>query len=177
MPVKHNSVRRVLVAMGTNMPHGPLSGPVLLAAAAAEIARLPVTVLTRSNIWETAPWPPSAQAHYFNAVIALNWPSDAPDDMFNQLRAIEKQFGRERRERWGPRTLDLDLLDVGGETGVFDDITLPHPRLAERAFVLAPLAEAAPEWRHPITGAGIQGLLESLPEGQAVRRWGPFPPL
>lgn len=171
----NNIPRRVLVALGTNMAHRALAGPALLAAALDEMRKSPLVIRALSNIWETAPWPPSDQATFFNAVVAVDWEEHAPQAMFDGLRRIEQKFGRERRERWGPRTLDLDLLDVAGAIGEFGPITLPHPRLAERAFVLAPLAQAAPGWRHPVTGCDAVEMLRTLAPGQLARDLGPFP--
>lgn len=164
-----------LVALGTNLPFGALSGAELLAAAVRALAASGLTPLARSGVWRTAPWPPSDQAPYYNAVVVLTAAKRTPQNIFEELLATERQFGRERRERWGPRTLDLDLLDLGGAIGTFGDITLPHKRLHERAFVLAPLAEAAPDWRHPQLGRRAADLLAALPPGQAAEREGAFP--
>jgi 2-amino-4-hydroxy-6-hydroxymethyldihydropteridine diphosphokinase len=115
-----------------------------LAAAVAALACLPGTRLTAvSATYETAPVGPAGQQNYFNAVAALVT-SLSPLALLDHLLAIEQAQGRVRRERWGPRTLDLDLLLHGGT--VLDDprLTLPHPRMLERAFVLAPLADLAP---------------------------------
>lgn len=175
-----NQRHRALVALGTNMPMRDLAGPVLLAAAVNAMEQAGLRVVSRSGVWETDPWPPSAQAPYHNAVVALETSAGDPRALFEELRSIEREFGRERRERWGPRTLDLDILDFDGQAGQFGDLTIPHARLAERAFVLAPLAEAAPAWRHPVTARSAAELLSGLPPGQGVRRvaepgaWPPF---
>jgi 2-amino-4-hydroxy-6-hydroxymethyldihydropteridine diphosphokinase len=80
------------------------------------------------------------------------------------LHAIEASFGRKREERNAPRTLDLDLIDFDGR--IRDDAPiLPHPRVAERGFVLVPLADIAPDWRHPVSGLSIRDLIDRLPAG------------
>jgi 2-amino-4-hydroxy-6-hydroxymethyldihydropteridine diphosphokinase len=79
--------------------------------------------------------------------------------------AIEKGFGRVRKTRNEPRTLDLDLIDYGGLITDTEQLSLPHPRLHERAFVLRPLADIAPQWRHPDTGQSVQVLLDFVGEG------------
>ena len=136
-----------------------------------------------SGIWETEPWPPhlreAGQNSFYNAVVEVDPGARTPQALYALLRGIEVEFGRERRERWGPRTLDLDLLALSGCIGTFEGgdggIKLPHPRLQERAFVLAPMAEAAPDWRHPALTATAGELLRALGEEQGVRLWGPFP--
>jgi 2-amino-4-hydroxy-6-hydroxymethyldihydropteridine diphosphokinase len=162
------------VALGTNVPHGGLSGAALLAAALAELEDVGLKVLRRSAIWETTPWPPSDQAPFLNSVVELDCGGRTPQSLFDQLNVIERRFGRVRRARWGPRTLDLDVLDFGGLVGEYGAISLPHKRLHERAFVLAPMAEIAPEWRHPVSGLGAAALLEGVDPRQAVRRAGEF---
>ncbi len=96
----------------------------------------------------------------------------APDELVKVLQRIEAQFGRVRRTQWEARTLDLDLIDLDSRAGVFNGITLPHPRAHERAFVLAPLAEVAPDWRHPVLGRSAAELLAELPDREDVERIG-----
>ncbi len=83
---------------------------------------------------------------------------------------IESRLGRVRGERWGPRTIDLDLLDYAGQVIDEPGLRLPHPRLHQRPFVLAPLAEAAPGWRHPLLHKTARELLQGL-DASGVRRW------
>lgn len=164
------------------MPYRGLSPPELLAQAIEALKRAGLAPRRVSGIWETEPWPPrlreEGQQSFFNAVVEVDPGSRTPQALYAFLRGIEIEFGRERRERWGPRTLDLDLLALGGQVGAFEGpeglIELPHPRLQERAFVLAPMAEAAPDWRHPVLGATPAELLRALGEDQGVRLWGPL---
>lgn len=119
----------------------------------------------RSCLYRTAPvgGPPGAP-DYLNAVVALR--PDAvhaePTALLGALLAIEARFGRRRRERWGPRTLDLDLLALGDEVRRAPDPVLPHPRTMERAFVLVPLLDVAPDWRDPATGRSAREALAAL---------------
>lgn len=159
-----------LIALGTNLPFNGVGGAELLAQAVEALAKDGLPASARSSVWESEAWPPgSAQPNYFNAVIAIEAGALAPAPLFERLRAVEVAFGRVRRERWGARTLDLDLLSLEGAVGEFGAVTLPHPRLHERAFVLAPLAEVAPDWVHPALGWNPGELVERLPPG--VRPW------
>lgn len=151
------------VALGSNL--GDRAGH--LAAALAALAALPGTrVLAVSATFETAPVGPAGQQNYFNAAAALST-SLAPHALLDHLLAIEQARGRVRRERWGPRTLDLDLL-LHGDT-VLDDphLTLPHPRMLERAFVLAPLADIAPDL--VLAGRSVSAHLAALHPSGIVR--------
>lgn len=134
------------------------------------------TVEAVSSLYETAPVGPVSQPDFLNAVVALQT-TLPPQDLMVALLRIEQQHGRDRSVSVlkGPRTLDLDLLaydDVVMET---PGLTLPHPALAERRFMLAPLAEIAPAWRHPVSGKNAAELLAELPctgeeRGQKVRK-------
>ncbi len=97
--------------------------------------------------------------------------------MLKELHAVEAEFGRVRGERNAARLIDLDLLDHRGEIAFEAPgrATLPHPRLAERAFVLRPLADLAPDWHHPVTGKAVQALLAALPPGQVTELLDPQP--
>ena len=157
-----------LVALGSNL--GDRAGHLLGAVGA--LSRLAgVRLRALSPIYETAPVGPEGQGSYLNAVLALE-SRLGPRDLLDALLAIERAHGRVRRERWGARTLDLDLLDLGGRVLDLPGLTLPHPRLHERAFVLAPLADVAPDWRHPVLGRTAAELLAGLDAG-GVRPWRP----
>jgi len=144
-----------------------------LARAARTLAASPgVTGLRPSSVWETAPVGPP-QPHYLNAALELRI-GLAARDLLRLLQEVEAEAGRVRRERWGPRTLDLDLLLYGEERIEEPGLQVPHPALAERAFVLAPLAELCPERVVPGTGRTVAALLGACPPLQ-VRRAGPYP--
>lgn len=155
---------RTYIALGTNLPFEGLSGPALLDRALESIAAAGVKVLKRSQYWRSDPWPADLkdQPAYVNAVAEVDPGELDPAGLFAVLARVEAAFGRERRERWAARALDLDILDFKGFVGDFGGIRLPHPRMSERAFVLAPLAEIAPEWRHPVTGLNAVVLVAPL---------------
>jgi 2-amino-4-hydroxy-6-hydroxymethyldihydropteridine diphosphokinase len=116
-----------------------------------------------SRLWDSAPVPASDQPRFVNAVLRAEGAPD-PAALLAALHGIEARFGRVRGERNAARTLDLDLLDLNGLIRAAPAPVLPHPRLGQRAFVLAPLAEVAPGWRHPVTGETVEALLAALPE-------------
>ncbi|MDX2236983.1 MAG: 2-amino-4-hydroxy-6-hydroxymethyldihydropteridine diphosphokinase [Hyphomonadaceae bacterium] len=163
-----------VVALGANLPHRGLAGAALLAAAAEAVAAAGFRVLARSSVWTSPAWPPSDQPPFVNAVLLAESPTQDPAAALALLLSVEAAFGRERRAKWGPRTLDLDLIDFAGLVRPTPPPTLPHPRSHERAFVLAPLVEAAPDWRHPTLGRSAAALLAALPEGQGIARLGPL---
>jgi 2-amino-4-hydroxy-6-hydroxymethyldihydropteridine diphosphokinase len=163
-----------LIALGSNIAHAGLSGAALLREAVAALAAAGYRVRGKSSVWETAAWPPSDQPAYANAVVACDVGGRDPAVIMADLLAIERRFGRTRRVRWEARTLDLDLIDLGGLVGDFGEVILPHPRVEDRAFVLAPLAELAPDWRHPVSGQSAQALLVALPPGQDARLVSPL---
>jgi 2-amino-4-hydroxy-6-hydroxymethyldihydropteridine diphosphokinase len=165
-----NAATRAFVALGANMPFEGVSGPALLARAVAAMQGAGLVPRALSGVWQTEAWPSgSGQPDYYNAVAELDAGGRTPQQLYDALAAIERRFGRERRVRWAPRTLDLDIIAMDGFAGTFGEITLPHPRMHERTFVLAPLAEIAPAWRHPL-GRTAAELLANLPGGYRYRR-------
>ncbi|MGH8271919.1 MAG: 2-amino-4-hydroxy-6-hydroxymethyldihydropteridine diphosphokinase [Gammaproteobacteria bacterium] len=132
-----------------------------------ELGELPASELQKhSRLYCSKPWGPVPQPDFVNAVAALET-ALAPEVLLDELLAIESRHGRERGERWGPRTLDLDLLLYGDETISTPRLQVPHPRLAERAFVLAPFAELAPDLQVP--GAGtVMELLSRVEQGGVI---------
>jgi len=121
-------------------------------------------VAARSALYRTVPvGGPAGQRAYLNAVIGLRPPEGMdPGGLLAALLAIERAQGRQRRERWGPRTLDLDLLALGDVVLDTPALRLPHPRMMGRAFVLVPLCEAAPRWTHPVSGERACDALRRL---------------
>ena len=113
-----------------------------------------------SALYETAPLGP-AQPDYLNAALSLST-SLQPLELLSVLLELEQQAGRVRRERWGPRTLDLDLLFIANEIANYPTLSVPHPELARRAFALLPLLDVLPEAREPVTGEPYARLVEAL---------------
>ena len=160
----------ILIGLGANLPSVEFGAPpASLEAALGLLQQSGVALVRRSRWYRTAPVPISDQPWFVNGVAAIETALD-PAALLALMQTIEGRFGRVRRERNAARVLDLDLLDYAGRVSEPHDPPpiLPHPRLAERAFVLRPLAEVAPRWRHPATGAAIADLLRRLPPGQAA---------
>jgi 2-amino-4-hydroxy-6-hydroxymethyldihydropteridine diphosphokinase len=151
-------IARAFIGLGGNLGNVRQT----LGAAIDRLAGHPgVALVGRSRLYRTPPWGPVAQPDFLNAVIAVDTTLD-PHALLDVLLDTERAFGRVRDgERWGPRTLDLDLL-VHGDAVIHDErLDLPHPRIAERAFVLLPLADLDPGY--VIRGRGtVANLLETL---------------
>jgi 2-amino-4-hydroxy-6-hydroxymethyldihydropteridine diphosphokinase len=155
----------ILVGLGASLPAPDGAAPrATCAAAAALLGALPgLRLAALSRWWESAPIPPMPGAPWFVNGVARLEGEMAPEALLDHLQAIEARFGRQRPFPNAPRTLDLDLLDHGGQVLDTPRLTLPHPRMRGRAFVLRPLAEVAPGWLHPGTGQGVDALLADLP--------------
>ena len=162
----------IYIGLGGNLPH-PRFGPprVTLEAALAALGRRGVQIRRVSPWYRTAPVPASEQPWYINAVAEISTGFSA-DQLLAELHAVEDEFGRVRSVPNAPRLIDLDLLDFRGEIapGGPGKATLPHPRMTGRAFVLRPLADLAPDWRHPVSGASIQALVAALPADQVTQQ-------
>lgn len=147
----------ILIALGAN-----LAEPFDTLRSALRSLRAEAGLLRVSSPYRTAPvGGPSGQPDYINAAALLR-PVEhlpGPAELLDWLLELEREHGRTRSERWAARTLDLDLLAWGERKLDLPGLNLPHPRLQERAFVLAPLAELWPGWRHPISGLSARELL------------------
>jgi len=128
-----------------------------------------IEVVSRSSLYESEPVGKTDQNWFVNAAVALNT-SLTPEALLDAIFEIEKALGRERREKWGPRVIDLDLLAY--EDRVIDSasLTLPHPEMTKRRFVLLPLSEFAGDYLHPLENKTIGDLLKELPEIPEVRK-------
>jgi len=151
----------ILIALGSNS-NGPWGTP--RQAVEEALRRLDgggIRLKAASELLVTAPFGVTDQPDFVNAVaeVATALP---PEQLLARLHDIERDAGRERTLRWGPRTLDLDLLDHDGLVRSAPPPVLPHPGIAERIFVLAPIAAIAPHWRHPVTGLSAAAMLEKL---------------
>jgi 2-amino-4-hydroxy-6-hydroxymethyldihydropteridine diphosphokinase len=126
-------------------------------------------VLSVSSFYETEPVEFTAQPWFLNAVVEIET-RKSPERLLTRILAIEKEMGRERKQDKGPRIIDIDILVLGDCLVDTAELTIPHPAMHARRFVLEPLVEIAPEMRHPILKKTAQELLKDLPEGQAVRK-------
>ncbi|ADM09727.1 2-amino-4-hydroxy-6-hydroxymethyldihydropteridine pyrophosphokinase [Parvularcula bermudensis HTCC2503] len=158
-----------LVGLGANQRFAGRAPAALLVAAAAAIGRLGEGARL-SPLYRSVAWPDPTGPAYVNAVMRLET-ALSPEALLGALLAIEAAFGRRREGlyRYAPRSMDLDLLAVGEERRSGEALTLPHPRLSERLFVLRPLADLVPTWRHPLTGTPVAQLVTSA-RGPAVHR-------
>lgn len=145
------------IALGSNLGD---SQQILLAAIEVIDQAAHTAVIARSHFYKTAAVGPP-QPDYINACITAQT-SLSPWQLLRYLLAVEEQFGRVRKERWGPRSLDLDLLLYSSHITDIPGLTIPHPRLHERPFVLIPLADIAPSWQHPIFHLTVEQCLAKL---------------
>lgn len=174
-----------LIALGANLPFAENSPAMTLAKALNDFKEFGLRITATSSFYHTPCFPAGAGPDYVNAVASARANLGA-DEVLDRLHKLELRYGRERSLRWGQRTLDLDLV-AAGDTVLPDRIgyqrwqslsaerqrelapetlVLPHPRLAERAFVLVPMAEIAPNWVHPITGKTTLQMLDALEDAE-----------
>jgi 2-amino-4-hydroxy-6-hydroxymethyldihydropteridine diphosphokinase len=157
----------ILIALGANLP-SPAGKPAdTLNAALADFAVRSITIEKRSGFYRSSAWPDPNDPPFINAVAAVVTDL-SPPALLASLHELEAVFGRKRNVTNAPRTLDLDILDYNGriERGPPD---LPHPRMEDRAFVLLPLRDVAPDWRHPVSGRSISELIAALPPTDITR--------
>ena len=128
-----------------------------------------IEVVARSSLYESEPVGEIEQNWFVNATVAIKT-SLTPEALLNTIFKIEKVLGRERREKWGPRIIDLDLLVYEDHLIHSTTLTLPHPEMAKRRFVLLPLSEFAGDYMHPVENKTIHTLLKELPESSQVRK-------
>lgn len=158
----------ILIGIGANLPSPGYGEPrATCGAALTALAAADLVIAARSRWYRSAPVPPSDQPWYVNAVVRVQT-AHGPAQLLSLLLATEQAFGRRRGEPNAARILDLDLLAYGdmvieeGAKGSRPPMTLPHPRLQERAFVLLPMRDVAAGWRHPVSGASLEELIRAL---------------
>ena len=161
----------ILIGLGANLASPRYGAPeATLRAALDAIGAAGMEVMAVSRWYASTPVPASDQAHYVNIVAALETKMDA-SALLTALHGIEAAFGRIRSARNAARVIDIDLLDFHGEVST-DWPLLPHPAMAERAFVLVPLQDIAPDWRHPLTGVTVSELMDKATDRSGVRLLG-----
>jgi 2-amino-4-hydroxy-6-hydroxymethyldihydropteridine diphosphokinase len=165
----------VLIGLGGNLPSPAGPPPQTFAAALVALAGYGCRVVARSPLYRTAPVPISDQPWFVNAVAQLAT-GLGPEALLAALLAVEARFGRQRGVANAARTLDLDLLAYDEICRDGPGLILPHPRLHLRAFVLRPLVDLAPDWRHPRLGRTARELLAALPPGETVEPMPVTPP-
>ena len=160
-----HSGQMVVVALGSNLPGGFASTHALLEAAVREIEAAGFQVLRRSRWWRSAAWPDPNEPPYLNGVVVAETGLDLPQAL-SALHTVEAEFGRRRTAANAPRTLDLDLIAYEDVVSSANGVVVPHPRAAERLFVMGPLAELLPDWRHPVLGVTAKQLAAKASVGQ-----------
>ena len=153
----------VLIALGANLSNQDRAPGQTFIDTLRRLSALGVNVLETSSLWQSPAWPAgSQQPDYINAAAQVST-SLGPQDLLHVLHSVEAEFGRVRSVKNAARTLDLDLLDYDGQKIDAPDITLPHPRMLSRAFVLFPLEEVAPFWVDPKNKRAITEWIARLP--------------
>ncbi len=161
----------ILIAIGANLTGEDGSTPIDTCRAAVPfLCEIPgLSFVALSNWYRTPPQPRANQPDYCNGAIRF-FGEITPADLLARLHEIEARFGRQRAELNAARTLDLDIIDLNGIIRATPDPILPHPRAHLRAFVLRPILDVAPGWRHPVLHQNVATLLADLPP-QGVQPW------
>ena len=154
----------VLLGLGSNLddPRARVEAAITAIAALA-----PVTAV--SSLYRSDPVGHVEQPEFWNAAVAIRW-NESPSRLLAAVQRLERRLGRRRTFPGGPRRIDIDILDFGGQVRSSPDPVLPHPRLTSRRFVLAPIVEIAPAWRHPVTGETARAMLRKLPAKPGARK-------
>jgi len=176
-----------LIALGSNLEHESARSADLVEEALSRLSQRGFVIRARSRFFRTPAYPAGAGPDFVNAAAVLETSLSAVL-VLAELHAVEAGMGRKRVVRWGARTLDLDLIGMGAtvlpdakthqywremplemqKTVTPDELILPHPRLAERAFVLVPMMDVAPDWCHPVTGLTIRAMHDALSDAQRL---------
>ncbi|MEM7296013.1 MAG: 2-amino-4-hydroxy-6-hydroxymethyldihydropteridine diphosphokinase [Pseudomonadota bacterium] len=173
-----------VLALGSNVPAASERLADTLFSGIEALASEGLVAKRKSNLYRTPAFPAGSGPDFVNAAILVR-SELPPSEVLERMHRVEARFGRDRRVRWAPRTLDLDLISAGNavlpDQDTFshweglplseqrrlapDRLVLPHPRLQDRAFVLVPMADIAPSWRHPVLGQTVLEMLDALPHG------------
>lgn len=163
-------MKRIFLSLGSNLGDRQAS----LEKAAGMLGRHAGIVTRRSAVYETEPWADTPGSNFLNMVLEMRT-TLGPLELLDALQTIEAGCGRTPSvERYAPRIVDIDILFYGNEVFTFQQLVIPHPELHLRRFVLVPLVEIAPRWKHPATGVTMTGLLRGCPDTKRV--WKCFPP-
>ena len=150
----------ILIALGANLPSAKGTPKDTLRAALASLGARGITVERQSGFYQSEAWPDPTDPPFINAVASVRTKL-SPAELLRALHEIEAEFGRKPGPRNSPRPLDLDIIDYEGRIE-HGDPELPHPRMGTRAFVLVPLREITPGWRHPVSGRTVAELIADL---------------
>jgi 2-amino-4-hydroxy-6-hydroxymethyldihydropteridine diphosphokinase len=168
LEIRESRDEAVIVALGSNLKGSYGSLQNLLEAALVALEAEGLNIVARSGWWRSAAWPDPSEPDYLNGVVIVETGHDAAG-VIAVLQRVEQTFGRTRGEKNAARTLDLDLIAHGRTVTTDPVLSVPHPRAAERRFVMGPLAEIAPGWRHPILGQTAVALAEIAEVGKDAR--------
>lgn len=167
--LSHMSAPIAWLSLGSNVLGRWGSPSATMSRAIVLLEQLGIVVISRSRVFLTPPVGPVRQPSFANMVIAIR-SAQAPATLLRQAKQIEHAAGRRAGVRWGPRPLDIDILSFGGRRinaasaqRVAGRLVLPHPEMHRRGFVLVPLAQIAPQWRHPVNGSSARSLLLRQP--------------
>lgn len=176
---------KCLISIGSNVSADINDATSLIQKCRLKLSQILNSPLEMSRIFRTPAFPAGAGPDFANAAFAVTSQSDS-FQLLKTLHQLEADFGRTRTKRWGQRTLDLDLLAVGDQVSpdratwekwhqlpletqmeeAPEELILPHPRIADRSFVLVPLADIAPDWVHPVTGLSVAAMLKARPQSE-----------
>ncbi|MDD4159832.1 MAG: 2-amino-4-hydroxy-6-hydroxymethyldihydropteridine diphosphokinase [Synergistaceae bacterium] len=149
---------KVLMSLGSNTGNRLI----MLGKALSELERSGFCIIEKSKIWETSPWGITDQPRFLNMCICAET-AMPPEEMIKTVKNIEKILGRSKSIKWGPREIDIDIIAIEGLVIKTSDLSVPHRYMHERTFVLIPLKEIAPLFRHPVTGKTLDEMISALP--------------
>ena len=152
------SSREILLSLGSNLGNRLAT----LEEALKALDKAEVRITAKSRVWETEPWGLTDQPRFLNMCAKAETQLE-PEELLAAVKGVEQELGREKRVHWGPREIDVDILLIGSEIVELPSLRVPHPLMQERAFVLVPLCDVAPDWRHPVLGLTARALLAALP--------------